>query len=81
MAIVANTHDHMWQKRQRGLNTFKVMLFIFRLVFSNSRPGYTITLIELWDQCRVLRINMPQEIPVTAGAVCGARAKIDETER
>ena len=79
MVTVANAHDHVWQKRRRVLNTFIVMLFIFRLVFSSSRPGYTITLIELWDQCRVLGINMPQEIPVTAGAVCGARAKIDET--
>ena len=67
MVTVANAHDHVWQKRQRVLNTFIVMLFIFRLVFSSSRPGYTITLIELWDQCRVLGINMPQEIPVTAG--------------
>ena len=50
MVTVANAHDHVWQKRRRALNTFIVMLFIFRLVFSSTRPGYTITLIELFSE-------------------------------
>ena len=49
---VANRHDRLWQRRRRVLNTLVVVLFVFRLVFSKGRPGYTTTLAELWGQCR-----------------------------
>ncbi len=75
---VANGHDRAWQQRRRVLNTLLIMLFIFRLVFSKGRQGYAITLAELWDQCRALGIELPQPTPVSASAMCNARAKLDE---
>jgi hypothetical protein len=54
------------------------MLFIFRLVFSKVKQGYTITTIELWEQCRQMNIALPQDTPVMASAFCNARRKLDE---
>ena len=79
-AVVAVAHDfdRSWQKRQRSLNTLLVVLFIFRLVLSKNRQGYGATLAELWDQCRRLGVSLPQPSPVSASAMCNARAKVDE---
>ena len=78
MVGVANDFDLQWQKRKRVLNTLFIMLFIFRLVFSKNKQGYTITINELWDQCRTMGITLPQEKPVMASAFCNARSKLDE---
>jgi hypothetical protein len=75
---VANDFDQQWQKRKRVLNTLLIMLFIFRLVFSNNKQGYAITIAELWEQCRAMGISLPQHAPVAASAFCNARAKLDE---
>ena len=75
---VAQDHDRVWQRRRRVLNTLLIMLFVFRLVFSTGRRGYAITLAELWEQCRVLGVDLPQATPVAASAACNARAKLDE---
>ena len=78
MVSVADDFDRKWQKRKRVLNTLLVMLFIFRLVFSKNQQGYAITIAELWDQCRILEVPLPQPTPVAASAMCNARAKLDE---
>jgi len=78
VATVANDFDRQWQKRQRVINTLLIMLFIFRLVFSNNKQGYAITIAELWDQCRTMNIALPQDTPVAPSAFCNARAKLDE---
>ena len=78
VASVANDFDRQWQKRQRVLNTLLIMLFIFRLVFSHNKQGYAITIAELWDQCRIMNIPLPQATPVAPSAFCNARAKLDE---
>ncbi len=75
---VAHDHDRVWQQRRRVLDTLLIMLFIFRLVFSKGRQGYAITLAELWEQCRGLGVELPQESPVSASAMCQARTKLDE---
>lgn len=75
---VANDFDRQWQKRKRVLNTLLIMLFIFRLVFSNTRQGYAITVIELWEQCRTMGIELPQDNPVAPSAFGKARLKLDE---
>ena len=75
---VAEQYDRQWQQRRRVLNSLLIMLFIFRLVFSTNRQGYQITLVELWAQCRVLNIALPQQQPVAASAMCQARRKLDE---
>ncbi len=76
LAAVAADHDRVWQSRRRVLDTLLVMLFIFRLAFSNGRAGYATTLAGLWEQCRVLGVALPQPAPVSA--MCMARAKVDE---
>ena len=75
---VAADFDAQWQIRRRVLNTLLVMLFIFRLVFSQQRQGYTTVIAELWQQCRRLGVALPQQQPVTAAAMCRARRKLDE---
>jgi len=75
---VASEFDRQWQQRRRVLNTLLIMLFVFRLVLSNNKQGYAITIAELWDQCRTMGIPLPQATPVAASAFCTARAKLDE---
>lgn len=76
---VAGEFDQQWQKRRRVLNTLLIMLFIFRLVFSKNKQSYGSTITELWEQCQVMGIPLPQPKPVAASAFCNARAKLDET--
>lgn len=78
VVTVAADFDAQWQKRRRTLNTLLVILFIFRLVFSKNNQGYGITIAELWDQCRIMGIPLPQPMPVAASAFCVARSKMDE---
>ncbi len=78
VVTVAHDFDRQWQRRQRSLNTLLVVLFLFRLVFSKNRQGYGATLVELWDQCRLLGVSLPQASPVSPSAMCNARAKVDE---
>ena len=73
---VAGEHDREWVRRQRVLNTLLVMLFVFRLVFAPDRRGYATLLGELWDHCRQLGVALPQPRPVSAAAICKARAKV-----
>lgn len=75
---IADDFDRQWRKRKRVLNTMLLILFIFRLVFSKNKQGYGSTVVELWDQCRVMNIPLPQTKPVAASAFCSARAKLDE---
>ena len=74
---VANEFDAKWQQRRRVINTLLIMLFIFRLVFSKNKQGYTTTIVELWAQCRTMDIALPQPKPVAASAFCKARKKLD----
>ncbi len=76
---VANEFDQQWQRRRRAIDTLLLILFIFRLVFSKNKQGYTTTIIELWDQCRIMQVRLPQFKPVAASAFCNARTKLDET--
>ncbi len=76
---VAEDFDDQWQQRRRVLNSLLIMLFIFRLVFSTNRQGYGITLAQLWEQCRMMDIPLPQKHPVAPSAMCQARAKLDES--
>ena len=78
MTQLAAEFDQKWQQRRRVLNTLLVVLFIFRLVFSQNRQSYDTTLEELWWQCQRLDITLPQTTPVSAAAMCKARGKLDE---
>ena len=73
---VTAEHDLVWQRRKRVLNTMLIVLFVFRLVQSTNRQGYEITLMELWENCRALKIELPREKPVSAAAMCNARDKV-----
>ena len=70
--------DRKWRKRKRLIDTLLLVLFIFRLVFSKNKQGYNITITELWDQCKFLDVDLPQQAPIAASAFCTARAKLDE---
>ena len=74
---VAADYDARWRVRRRVIDTLLIMLFIFRLVLSDNRAGYSTVLAELWEQCRKLELALPQPEPVTAAAMCQARQKLD----
>ena len=76
---MAHEFYQQWQPRRRALDTLPLILFIFRLVFSKNKPGYATTISELWDQCRIMQVTLPQSKPVAASAFCNARTKLDET--
>ncbi len=78
VAEVAEDCDPQWRRRRRTIGTLLVMLFVFRLVFSHNRQGYQITINGLWEQCRMLGVSLPQDHPVAASAMCGARKKVSE---
>ena len=78
VATVAEQYDRRWQQRRRVLNTLLIMLFVLRLVFSKNHQGYQITINEMWDQCRLLGVALPQSRPPAAASMCSARAKLDE---
>ena len=75
---LAAEHDRTWMRRRRVLNSLIVMLFVFRLVLSRNSKGYATVVAELWDQCRKLRIDLPQRQPVVASSICKARARVHE---
>ena len=76
---VAHQFDQEWRKRRRTIDTLLLILFIFRLVFSKNKQGYATTIIELWDQCRLMGVPLPQSSPVAPSAMSNARRKLDET--
>ena len=76
---VAQAFDQQWQQRKRLINTMLLILFIFRLVFSKNKQGYGTTIMELWDQCRVMNIPLPQQKPIAPSAFSTARKKLDES--
>jgi len=76
-SFIARRYDAMWLKRRRTVNTQLILLFMFRLVMSPERLGYTITLSELWQQCRQQGIPLYQQRPVSSAAVCRARSRLD----
>jgi hypothetical protein len=78
MGNTCDEFDLKWRKRKRLIDTLLLVLFIFRLVFSKNKQGYKITITELWDQCKLMGVNLPQEAPIAASAFCAARAKLDE---
>ncbi len=78
LSHVADDFDKQWQQRKRTINTMLLILFIFRLVFSQNKQGYGITIVELWDQCRVMNIPLPQQKPAAPSAFSTARMKLDE---
>lgn len=75
---ICDDFDKKWRKRKRLLDTLLLILFIFRLVFSKNKQGYDITITELWDQCKRMGVDLPQQTPMAASAFCAARAKLDE---
>ena len=76
---VAKDFDQQWRKRKRTIDTLLLILFIFRLVFSKNKQGYATTILELWAQCRMMDVPLPQAKPVAASAMATARRKLDET--
>lgn len=75
---ICDDFDQKWRQRKRLIDTLLLVLFIFRLVFSKNRQGYNITITELWDQCKSMGVDLPQQTPIAASAFCAARAKLDE---
>lgn len=75
VAPTADTHERRWQCRRGSIHTL-VVLFVFRLARTPRRPGYARVLADLWECCRQLGLQLPQDRPVAAWVMCVARAKV-----
>ena len=76
---VSKGFDKDWQKRSRAIDTQFLVSFIFKLVLSKNKQGYSSIMSDLWgaadqDSC----IKLPQEKPFAASSVCEARQKMPE---
>ncbi len=78
LTTTCDNFDAAWRKRKRIIGTQLLVLFIFRLVFAKNKQGYGLTINELWDQCRLIGIDLPQHKPPAASAFSAARTKLDE---
>lgn len=75
---LAFEYDQKWRVRRRTIDTMLLILLIFRLVFSSRTKGYRTTIEELWEQCKLTGVNLPQESPIAASSFSQARSKLDE---
>lgn len=69
--------DGNWQKRKRIIDTFLVVMLIFRLVLAKSGQSYSATIAELWDEHKKMGLDLPKESPISPSSFCEARLKID----
>lgn len=75
---LCKSHDALWQKRSRVLNTKIIVIMIFKIILSDRRQGLAINLAEFWDNCAGKDIKLPQNKSVTASSFCEARQKVPE---
>ena len=75
---VSQEFDARWQDRKRVLNTKFLILFIFKLILSKNKQGYSSVLSEIWDSVDKTLIELPQDKPFAASSVCEARQKMPE---
>jgi hypothetical protein len=75
---VCEQFDSRWQTRKRILNTYFLVLFIFKLVLCKHKQGYNSILCELWDSAEGNMLELPQKNPIAASSICEARQKMPE---
>ena len=75
---VAADYDRKWRVRQRVIDTLMLMLLIFRLVSSKNTQSYGTTIDDLWDNCKKLKLALPQKSSIAPSSFCAARQKLDE---
>ena len=72
---VAEDYDQRWQVRKRIIDSKMLMLLIFRLVSSKNTQSYGTTIDQLWENCRKLKLPLPQKSSIAASTFCAARKK------
>ena len=75
---VSSSYDEKWQIRKRTINTALLVLLIYRFVCAKNTLGYGTIINQVWDNCRKLRIKLPQVKPITQSSLCAARKKLHE---
>lgn len=75
---VATEYDRKWRVRKRVVDTLMLMLLIFRLVCSKNTQSYGTTINELWNNCKQLKLALPQKASIAPSSFCAARQKLDE---
>ena len=71
--------DRTWQKRKRVIDSMMLVMLIFRLVSGKDRKGYGSTIDELWENCRKMKIPLPQTESIAASTFSKARSKLCES--
>jgi hypothetical protein len=75
---VAADYDRQWRLRKRVIDTLMLMLLIFRLVCSKNTQSYGTTIDDLWDNCKKMKLALPQKSSIAPSSFCAARRKLDE---
>lgn len=68
-------YDKIWQVRKRVIDTHFLVLFIFKLVLSKNKQGYSSLLTELWESPE---LSTTKPSPIAASSLCEARQKLPE---
>lgn len=45
-----STYDKTWQVRKRVIDTYFLVIFIFKIVLSKNQQGYKSLLNEMWEK-------------------------------
>jgi hypothetical protein len=74
---VSNDFDNTWRLRKRKIDTQFLILFIFKLILSKNKQGYSSVLHDMWNTLAYDSfLELPQDKPFAASSVCEARQKM-----
>src|SRR3990172_1611293 len=76
---ITRQFDGAWQQRKRVIDSMMLVMLIFRLVSGKDRKGYGTTIDELWENCRKMKISLPQPEGIAASSFSKARGKLCES--
>ena len=75
---ISQEFDGKWRIRKRKIDTHFLVLFIFKLILSKNKQGYSSILQEMWlDLSNDESIMLPQHKPFAASSICEARQKLN----
>jgi len=69
--------DNKYFSRRRVLSSKLLVLLIFKLILSKNKQGYGSIISDFWEECRVRKIALPSNKPVTASSFCESRTKLN----
>ncbi len=66
-----------WQKRHRIVDTFMLVMLIFRIALSRGRQSYALIIESFWNSSIKNGLDLPQSNPIAPSSFSRARNKLD----